>query len=124
MSIKQRPNTFRSSFDYKEIPEDAELEDVINSYNTLIMYLNLLTKTLSLQSNFDGYVVEVSIPATSSVAIPHFLGVTPKYRIILRQTGNGVLTDVVSSSAWNDKVITLYNNGAVTVTATILIARE
>ena len=65
---------------------------------------------------------DIVILAGSTLGIQHFLGVIPKWRIILRQTGNGVITDV--SSEWNTKTISLKNNGAEDVTLTVLIARE
>ena len=117
------PRIYRSEYDIEDMPQDAPLEDVIRVFNKLIKSYNFTTKSLSLQSNFDGYLAEdVKIPATSTVLIQHFLGVKPKWRIILKQEGNGVITDIPSS--WTDKVIALYNNGAVEVTASILIVRE
>lgn len=113
----------KSSRNIYEIEENAPIEDVISGVNTLITEYNTFTKSISIQSNFDGYIAEdVTIPATDSLKIQHFLGVKPKWRIILRQTGNGVITDIPSE--WTDKVISLYNNGVVEVTLTILIARE
>lgn len=112
----------RSSEDISTIPEDAELSQVIDATNKLIESYNFLNKFISFQSNFDGYVTNVTLPATTEVRVQHFLGVTPKFRVILRQEGNGVLSDIPSE--WNDKYIVMRNNGAVTVSATILIARE
>lgn len=120
---KVRPY-FRSSLDNTPLDDDAELSDVIDKYNSLIEHLDFLSKTLSLESNFDGYITEVKIPASSTLRVQHFLGVIPKYRIILRQTGNGVITDVADSASWNTEFITLQNNGAVEVTATVMIVRE
>jgi hypothetical protein len=65
---------------------------------------------------------DVVIASGATVKIQHFLGVIPKWRIILRQTGNGVITDVPSE--WNTKTISLKNNGAESVTISVLIARE
>jgi hypothetical protein len=112
----------RAFQDLKDLPEGASLEDVINSYGDMIKVLNFAFKSMSLQSNFNGYIAEVSIPATSSLQIQHFLGVTPKWRVILRQEGNGVISDI--PSGWNDRYITVYNNGAGVVTASIWIVRE
>ena len=108
--------------DISPISEESELEKVIADVNTLINAFNFLAKSFSFEKNFNGFIAKAVIPATSELKIQHFLGVTPKYRLILRQEGNGVITDI--PSGWNDKIITLYNNGAVEVTDTILIARE
>lgn len=115
--------TNRSSRDIYEISDDASLEDIISRTNDLIADYNNFTKFISIQSNFDGYIAEnVVIPIASTVKIQHFLGVKPKWRIILRQVGNGVITDIPSE--WTDKFITLRNNGAEEVTLSVFIARE
>ena len=112
----------RSSIDIPNISEDSDLSDVVKSLNLLITQYSDFNKRLSFQNNFDGYIAEVVFAIGEEKAIQHFLGVTPKFRVILRQTGNGVLTDV--TSGWNNKTITIKNNGSVEVTASILIARE
>jgi hypothetical protein len=112
----------RASFDLIKVEKDEDLDKVIERLNLTIEYLNYIMKSLSFSANFNGYVATATIPATSSVKIQHFLGVKPKYRLILNQTGNGVITDIPSE--WTDKVISLYNNGASEVTVTLLIARE
>ena len=115
--------TNRSSKDIYKISDGASLEDIISRTNDLISNYNTFTKYLSIQSNFDGFIAEdVEIPTLSTISIQHFLGVKPKWRIILRQVGNGVITDIPSE--WTDKVVTLYNNGAETVTISVFIARE
>jgi hypothetical protein len=112
----------RSSFEIRELEPESELPKVIEEYNEMVKYLNFLTKQLSLQSNFDGQVISVEIPATTNLRISHRLGVVPKYRIILRQEGNGLLTDIPLE--WSDKFITIRNNGAVVVKATIILLKE
>jgi hypothetical protein len=114
---------YRSETDLAEVSDDATPEQVITALNKVITGYSHALKTLSIQANFDGFIAEnVVIKATSKVSIQHFLGVKPKWRILLRQVGNGVITDIPSE--WNDKVITLYNNGAVEVTLAVFIARE
>lgn len=120
---RSTPVNFRSDVEVDKLAEDSEPEKIIDVVNKLINAFNYTNKFISIRSNFDGYVAEnVIIKATSKVQIQHFLGVTPKWRIILRHTGNGVITDVPSE--WTDKYITLYNNGSVDVTISVLIARE
>ena len=117
------PKPSRADLDFSTLDADAPLEDVVKGYNEIVKGINFLNKFLSIQSNFDGYTAtNITIPATSSVKIQHFLGVIPKWRIILRQTGNGVVTDIPSE--WNNKVISLYNNGAAEVNISVFIARE
>lgn len=112
----------RAALDLKGVEDSATLADVIDSQNDTIRFLNFVLKALSFQSNFNGYVAEAVIPATTTVSVQHFLGVTPKWRVILRQEGNGVISDI--PSGWNDNFIQLRNNGAETVTISVLIARE
>ena len=116
------PISFKSSPDIPDLPEDASLEEAIAHINRVSAEFTTLSKLLSFTANFDGYITTVTIPASGSLKVQHFLGIIPKYRIILKQEGNGVISDIPSE--WNDKTITLVNNGVVDVTITILIARE
>jgi hypothetical protein len=107
----------------ERVGEDTTLPEVIDALNKLIEEYSVSNRSISIQSNFDGYIAESVVFAIgATVKIQHFLGIKPKWRIILLQVGNGVLTDIPSE--WNDKTISLKNNGAVEVTATIFIARE
>jgi len=121
-SLKQTPKPYLSDLDFKQLDDDAETPEIIEGYNKLAKGINFSNKRLSFQANFDGYIAEVTIAAGSEVKIQHFLDIIPKWRIILRQEGNGVISDI--PSGWNDKFITLKNNGAVSVTISVLIARE
>jgi len=113
----------RSGEDLEKAEDDADLPKVIFILNKVIESYRNFNKSLSIQSSFDGFIAEdVVFPALTEVKIQHFLGIKPKWRMILRQVGNGVLTDITSN--WDNRVISLYNNGAVEVTATIFIARE
>jgi hypothetical protein len=119
----------RSSRDLKDLPEDATLEKVIEEYNSLIKAYNFATKNGSISNSFDGYVAENVVfsatgasDGTDSRRIQHYLGFTPKFRIILRQVGNGVLEDVISG--WNNTFATIKNRGSEQVTATIIFLKE
>jgi stringent starvation protein B len=121
----QGKSSFKSDFDIEKIEEGTSLEDCITIINKAFNRLEFFNKSISFQSNFNGYIAEnVKIPAGATSRIEHYLGVTPKNRIIFRQTGNGVVTDVNSVSDWNNKVISLKNNGAEEVVLTVFIARE
>jgi hypothetical protein len=118
------PVTYRSDLDFPQLEDNASLEDVIRAYNRLAKGVNFSNKRISIQSNFDGYIAkDVEIAANSSVIIQHFLGVIPKWRIILRQTGNGVITDIPEE--WTDRAISLKNNSTTdSVKISVFIARE
>jgi hypothetical protein len=117
------PSLNRADSDFQQISKDATLGETQDILNKALNQLSGLNKFISIQSNMDGFIAKnVVIPATSSVKIQHFLGVTPKWRIILRQTGNGVITDIPYE--WTNEVISLFNNGAVEVILTVFIARE
>lgn len=112
----------RSSFELRELEPDSEISDVVFEYNEMIKRINTLFKSLSIQSNFDCQIIDVSIPAATEQRIYHRLGIPPKFRLILRQEGNGLLTDIPLQ--WNDNFVTIRNNGAVTVNATIALIKE
>jgi hypothetical protein len=120
--IKGKPKIYKSDLDFEQLEPEDGLDKVIKNYNSLAKGVNFLNKFLSFQSNFGGYIAEVTIPAGREISIQHFLGLTPKWRVILRQEGNGVISDI--PSGWNDKFITLRNNGTEEVKASILIAKE
>jgi hypothetical protein len=114
----------RSFIDFKQIDEqDSEDFSVLmEKLNELIEGVNFLNKNMSLSNNFNGYIFTDTWTSGQTKKIQHFLGTKPLYRIILRQEGNGVLSDIPSQ--WDDKVISMINNGASTVTATILVLKE
>lgn len=112
----------RSFFELPLLDKEANLGQVIDYFNRLVDNYNFFNKALSLNSNFDGVIKEVFIASGQESRIYHELGTIPKYRIILRQQGNGVITD--NSEGWTDAFITLKNNGVEDVTAIIIIVRE
>lgn len=115
--------SFRSDSDISELPDESSQGEVIFTLNKLLNSYNVFNRSISIQSNFDGFIAEdVEIAAGATANIQHFLGIKPKWRIILRQVGNGVITDIPSD--WSDKVISLKNNGAEAVTISVFIARE
>lgn len=81
--------------DRTENPEIAEIADEFNRELN-----NLSTKSFGGQT-----IVNIELPVGQEVEIPHSLKVTPKYRIILRQSANAVITD--GDTAWDDKKIYL-----------------
>jgi hypothetical protein len=72
---------------------------------------------LSFKDNFQSFTVEeLIIPAGAEVSITNQLGTIPTARLIVRQTGNGLVTDGV----WGLQTVRLFNNGAVDVTITVI----
>lgn len=112
----------RSFPEIKDIPDDAELPEVIEYYNEMVDSFNFFNKNISLQSNFNCQIIDVEFTAGQTKRVFHRLGIVPRYRLVLRQEGNGLITDVPLS--WTDKYITLVNNGAVAVNATIMLVKE
>ena len=91
-------------------------------FNDMVNQLNVVLVKMTFDDNFSKATREVTIPAGVELEIPHNLKVTPKYRIIARQRGDGLITD--GEAAWTDTVIYLKNNGAVEVTLTVIILRS
>lgn len=117
--IMAAPNEQRSFKDIAKLPETPENKIL----NELIDQFNLLSHNVSLSSNFDSQIVEnITFAAGEEKVIPHKLGIMPRFRIILRQEGNGVISDI--PSGWNKYSIKLKNNGSVAVTVTIMVVRE
>lgn len=72
---------------------------------------------LDFVDNFSAFRVDdLVIPAGETAKITNALPATPTSRIIVRQTGNGLVTD----GDWNTKTLSLVNNGAVSVTISII----
>lgn len=119
---------FNSDREIPELDNEVEYEELRDNHLALVKRFNFITKALTLKGNFNCYIVDVTFKAfgdatgRDSQQIQHFLGVIPKYRIILRQTGNGVLVD--TPSQWNNSYIVMRNRGTEEVTATIMIVRE
>lgn len=112
--------TTRNVLELKEIidtPED--LESFKELYNSNIVELNFILSRLMLDSNLDADIKTVTIGANSTSKVSHNLKVKPKYRIILKQVGGGLITD----SAYSPTTIELTNNGATDCELTVAILR-
>lgn len=71
---------------------------------------------LTFDENFTSFLAEnITIAAGETAEIPNALQVTPNERIIVRQIGNGVITD----GTWDVNTLRLVNNGAVSVTISV-----
>lgn len=112
----------RSFQEIKDLPDDATLPEVIQYYNEMVDAYTFLGKNMSLQSNFNCQIIDVEFAASETKRVFHRLAYVPRYRIILRQEGNGLITDVPLE--WTDKYITLVNNAATVVKITIALLKE
>lgn len=114
--------------DYDKIDEYANDDAFTRSYNIMVEDLNKRMKEFPLK-DLNGVIVDSTIAAGATVRVSHSLEIVPKYRLILAQTGNGVIVDVKGKDSddierWNSNYITLKNEGAVEVTITMMIIRE
>jgi hypothetical protein len=97
-----RPQSFRP------VRTEAEVKDRLNE---------MLRDGFLLDKDIKGEILNVSLAPNESKVIPHGLRVIPLYRLILRQTGNAVITDV--NEAWTEFTVGLKNESANAVTLTI-----
>lgn len=91
------------------------------SFAGLIDTLRVVMKNITFTDNFKSQLIEIEIPAGEERSYSHYLNFAVQERIIVSQVGNGIITDVINPDKWNDKIFTLKNNGAVTVTAKVRI---
>lgn len=93
---------------YRPVGSDDDLRNRFNE---------LLRDGFDLENNLKGEILHISLAPNESKVIPHGLRVIPKYRLILRQTGNAVITDI--DLLWTEYTIGLKNESANAVTLTI-----
>ena len=74
---------------------------------------------LTFGDNFNSFEQVVEIAATTELSVRNQLTKIPERYIIVSQTGNGLITK--GTTDWTKDFIYFYNNGAVTVTATIIV---
>lgn len=75
---------------------------------------------LTFSDNFNGQIIEISVPAGKTVGFSHSLGVVPTQRVILKTSG-ALLDD--SDTLWTSTAVYFRNSGAVTINAKILLLR-
>jgi hypothetical protein len=97
------------------------LDDTVDELNRTLRQIPV--------KQLNGQIVEATIPASSELRISHLLGSVPKYRIILGQSGSGVISDAKGKDSsgvekWTKKYITLKNNGASSQDIIVLIVKE
>lgn len=111
----QRPKRFRIGRTAEEILQYLE----VYLANTLQDITTALTR-LTFQDNFRSFEVEVTLAAGQELAIQHNLGVVPSGKLILKSTGYQVRD---GDTAWTSDYIYLKNDGAGSVTLTVVILR-
>ena len=90
-------------------------------FNALVEDLNSTLQNLSLSRNFSGETFEgIEIEATTTKRVFHKLGVIPNFRLIVRQSGGGLITDGEFAKNYVD----LYNSGATTATISVILLKE
>jgi hypothetical protein len=95
--------------------------DLLRDIKELLRHLKTGMSSLEFGDNFNCQESTITILASSSGTIQNSLSFIPTKYIIVSQTGNGLITK--SSTAWTLNNLYLYNNGAVSVTATVLFFR-
>jgi hypothetical protein len=76
---------------------------------------------LTLTENFDSFEVEVDIPTGTEVKVANRLKTQALRRLIVRQTGDGPISD--GSTPWTSEFLYLENHGADDVTASVIFMR-
>lgn len=105
-------NTYRRDKLGQKFGKTDEIQDLYDILNDRLPESGFL-----LDKDVNGEIIQVSLAPSESKIVPHGLKVIPSYRIILRQTGNAVITDV--NANWTKKTIGLKNESANAVVLTI-----
>lgn len=88
----------------------------VDLYTWLRSGVSALNGNLDFDNNFNSFLVkDLEIAAGATAQIDNLLRIVPTERYIVRQTGNGVITD----GSWDERTLRLVNNGAVTVTISV-----
>lgn len=75
---------------------------------------------LSFEENFETQTIEVILPAGTTVAYPHNLGVIPSKRLIVKANGYTIDDGIIP---WTKTVVYFRNSGASNIAATIILMR-
>ncbi len=110
----------RNIVELEEISEkETDINEVVRIINRNTVETNFILRQFTF-SNMDGEVKSVSIEAGATADISHRLGIIPAHRVILRQSGGGVIKD----GDFTKDYIQLTNDGADTADLVILINKE
>jgi hypothetical protein len=110
----------RNILELQEIREEVQdIETLKSKINDTIVQLNFILRSLTL-SNLDGELKTVTVPANTTLRISHRLKLVPKYKIILNQSGGGLITD----GAKTRNYIELTNSGGTDAIVTLIIVKD
>lgn len=109
----------RNIIELAELTEDQDLEQSKESLNESITEINYVLRNLNLR-NFDGEIITATLAAGATTRVPHKLSIVPKYRIILKQVGGGLVTD----GEYTKEYIELINGGGSDAVVTIIIVKD
>ncbi len=101
---------------------DATIEKTIEwirtELNACLRELFIGLYNLTFQDNFNSFTWTGALTTGQELQIPHTFKKIPSGYIIYKQVGNGVVD--AGTTAWTNEVVYLRNNGAVTVTLTVV----
>lgn len=100
------------------LPSISGLSKYVQSdlFNWMLDVKSGINGKLTFDENFTSFLAEnIIIDAGNTAEISNPLRVIPNERYIVRQTGNGVITD----GTWDINTIRLVNNGSVSVTISV-----
>lgn len=90
----------------------------ISDILSLAKLLEVGLRNLTFKDNFNSNVIEVELPPTSEIIVPHTLKKVPSYYIIGRKSNQG---DIIDGTTWNDKNISLTNLSGNTIKITLIV---
>jgi len=104
--------------EFRRVFEDKSFGDMVDKLNSLF------NRGVTLLNNMNGQIIEVTLPAAGTeVDVRHNLNVTPKYRIILKQRGDGIILD--GDTPWDGTTVYFKASQATEdIITTILLMRE
>jgi 3-oxoacyl-(acyl-carrier-protein) synthase len=90
------------------------IKDIVNLTRQLAVGL----RDLSFTDNFTSFETTLTVAATTEARIRNELSVKPTRYVVVSQEGNGLITK--GTTEWTDNFLYLYNNGAASVTFTVI----
>lgn len=91
------------------------------SFEALKRHLSTGLRRLRFVDNFQSFQVAVEILNGEEISIRNRLQEVPEKRIIVRQSGNGLVTD--GDTTWTKELVYLKNHGPDDVTVTVIFLR-
>lgn len=95
--------------------------NTIDKLKNLVQNLSVGLSRLTLGDNLEGFITEVTIPATSVAQIRNEVNWIPDYRVILKQSGQADISD--STTEWTKDYVYMENHSGSEVTLKIFFTR-